>query len=268
MLLLVPVGLFGGIWGPAIMFSAIAAISVFEMLSCCGLLKKWYISAPAIICTAFCVILPAIFSARIMLTVAAFIALIPVFLSGFLAIGVIKHKEITIERLLMFFSLAMYITAGFTSLSVLAVLKPFGFWTLVFVFAVAWITDTMAYFSGMLFGKRKLCPEISPKKTIAGAIGGTLFGTVAGVIVFWAFCGSPAWGLIAFPISIIGQFGDLAASVVKRHLGIKDYGKIFPGHGGVLDRFDSVIPVSIFTTIVLISTLVIANYIKYGIFGF
>jgi CDP-diglyceride synthetase len=74
---------------------------------------------------------------------------------------------------------------------------------------------------------------------VAGAISGTLFGTVAGILVSYLFTKTITWGLFAFPLSIISQFGDLAASIVKRHFGVKDYGKIFPGHGGILDRFDS-----------------------------
>jgi phosphatidate cytidylyltransferase len=136
------------------------------------------------------------------------------------------------------------------------------------VFAVSWCTDTFAYFGGMFFGKRKLCPDISPKKTVAGAISGTLFGTLAGVAVFWIAHGSPLMGLIALPLSIVSQFGDLSASIIKRYFGVKDYGKLFPGHGGMVDRFDSIIPTSIVSTITLISIVVVYNYIKFGMLGF
>jgi phosphatidate cytidylyltransferase len=171
------------------------------------------------------------------------------------------HKTINVERVLMFYALAVYITAGFLAISELSSLRPiFGLWSVALVLAIAWCTDTFAYFSGMLFGKKKLCPEISPKKTVAGAIGGTIFGTLAGVVVFWIAKGTPVWGLIALPVSIVSQLGDLAASVIKRRFGVKDYGKIFPGHGGVLDRFDSVIPSSIVTAIILISSVIIYDY--------
>ena len=120
------------------------------------------------------------------------------------------------------------------------------------IFVAAWVTDTFAYFSGMLFGKRKLCPHISPKKTVAGAIGGVL-GCIAGFVVFGVICNCALgqdhqlWllALIAIPLSIAGQFGDLAASVVKRNFEVKDYGNLFPGHGGVLDRFDSIILITL-----------------------
>ncbi len=112
----------------------------------------------------------------------------------------------------------------------------------------AWGSDTFALFAGMAFGKHKLAPVISPKKTIEGSVGG-----VAGAVVLMVLYGLAVNALadagmsIALCVAIglfgavLGQVGDLSFSIVKRKVGIKDYGKIFPGHGGVLDRFDSVI---------------------------
>lgn len=111
------------------------------------------------------------------------------------------------------------------------------------VFLTAYGSDMFAYFTGVLIGRHKLCPKISPKKTVEGGIGGILGSTL--------FCA--AFGYFALPehlwvcivIGVLGgavsQLGDLAASVIKRQLGIKDYGKLIPGHGGILDRFDSVL---------------------------
>ncbi|NBG87603.1 phosphatidate cytidylyltransferase [Isachenkonia alkalipeptolytica] len=111
------------------------------------------------------------------------------------------------------------------------------------VFIIAFATDTFAYFTGRFLGKHKLCPRVSPKKTIEGSIGG-LVGTVAacGVFAYFIF----PQGIFSFMIlgalgSAVAQMGDLSASMVKRWTGIKDFGKIMPGHGGVLDRFDSII---------------------------
>jgi len=120
------------------------------------------------------------------------------------------------------------------------------------VFIGAWVTDTFAYFTGMLLGKHKLIPDVSPKKTVEGSIGGTLFCAVAfvvfGVITNTWFGTDANFLLLAIGgvfIAVIAQIGDLIMSVIKRHYGIKDYGKIFPGHGGMLDRFDSVLIVSL-----------------------
>lgn len=113
-------------------------------------------------------------------------------------------------------------------------------WT---VILAAFGTDIFAYFSGYLFGKHKLCPKISPKKTIEGAIGGVL-----GSVLLCTLFGFLVFGesiihfiVVGFLGSIIAQLGDLTASIFKRKMGIKDYGNLIPGHGGILDRFDSVL---------------------------
>ena len=111
----------------------------------------------------------------------------------------------------------------------------------------------------MLLGKHKLIPDVSPKKTVEGSIGGIVFCILAfhayALIVDNMFRISIAyWFLLlcGIMIPIIAQIGDLIMSVIKRHFGIKDYGKIFPGHGGMLDRFDSVLVVSLFVLAVII----------------
>ena len=117
------------------------------------------------------------------------------------------------------------------------------------VFIIAWGTDTFAYVFGMLFGKHKLCPSLSPKKTIEGSIGGIigaigltyLYIKYLEIDAYWAFL------LIAFIGSIVAQIGDLTASKIKRVTGIKDFGFIMPGHGGVLDRFDSILFIAPYT---------------------
>lgn len=111
------------------------------------------------------------------------------------------------------------------------------------VFIMAFGTDTFAYIAGNLFGSHKLCPKLSPKKTIEGSIGGIL-GSLVLTIIYSIYIGIPiSWHLILLSVivSIMSQVGDLAASKIKRMAGIKDYGFIMPGHGGILDRFDSII---------------------------
>ncbi len=111
------------------------------------------------------------------------------------------------------------------------------------IFLVAFGTDTFAYFAGNLFGKHKLCPEISPNKTVEGFVGG-IVGSVLLTMIYCYLVGVTNIMLyipMAIIASMISQSGDLVASVIKRYTGIKDYGKLIPGHGGILDRFDSVI---------------------------
>lgn len=149
--------------------------------------------------------------------------------------------------------------------------KYSGIFSILFAVLVTIIgSDTFAYFCGSLLGKKKLCPSISPKKTVAGAIGGVIGGMVLAIIMWLAFeysavasdkfaagCfykpfiphsdGGWMWksSLIYLALGLIcgavAELGDLAASSIKRALGIKDYGKIFPGHGGIMDRIDSVL---------------------------
>lgn len=104
-------------------------------------------------------------------------------------------------------------------------------------------TDVMAYFSGYLLGKHKLCPKISPKKTIEGSIGGILGSVIlSGIFGYFVMPDLLVHCLIIGVLGgIVSQFGDLTASIFKRKMGIKDYGNLIPGHGGILDRFDSVL---------------------------
>lgn len=111
------------------------------------------------------------------------------------------------------------------------------------IFIIAFGTDTFAYIVGNLFGKNKLSPNISPNKTIEGSLGGIL-GSLVLTIIYSLIMGlSPLWKLVVLSIivSVFSQMGDLVASKIKRKANIKDYGFIMPGHGGVLDRFDSII---------------------------
>lgn len=115
------------------------------------------------------------------------------------------------------------------------------------IFLGSWVTDTFAYYSGKYLGKRKLCPEVSPKKTVEGSIGGFLGSTIIcglyGIIVnnYFTEVNIIHYFLIGALCGIVGQFGDLVASSIKRYVGIKDYSNLIPGHGGILDRFDSIL---------------------------
>lgn len=115
---------------------------------------------------------------------------------------------------------------------------------LFFVMLVVFTTDMGAYFIGSKIGKRKLVPKISPNKTVEGAIGGIVSALVLAAVYLSFFSFNYSYSImlaIALILSISGQFGDLIASRLKRHFNVKDAGTIFPGHGGVLDRFDSVL---------------------------
>ncbi len=134
-----------------------------------------------------------------------------------------------------------------------------GIITFWLIYLSSWIADTAAYFAGRFLGKHKMAPILSPKKTIEGAIGGILGSGVLGVVfALLVNGGRQVWefGVICAAGAVISIFGDLTASAIKRDHGIKDYGKLIPGHGGILDRFDSVIftaPVIYFLSQLLIT---------------
>lgn len=118
------------------------------------------------------------------------------------------------------------------------------------VFVSSWCNDTFAYFTGVLLGKHKMAPKLSPKKSVEGAVGGvtgaTLLGIIYGFIISGRMSGifvHPVWtfAIASFIGALLSIIGDLAASAIKRNYDIKDYGKLIPGHGGIMDRFDSVI---------------------------
>ena len=115
-----------------------------------------------------------------------------------------------------------------------------GFLALLFLFAVVWLTDILAYFVGRAVGGPKLCPAISPKKTWAGAVGGAAGAVVVGVVfASYAELEPVPLALLGFALSVIAQAGDLFESAVKRRFGAKDASHLIPGHGGVMDRLDA-----------------------------
>lgn len=131
-------------------------------------------------------------------------------------------------------------------------MTEYGIYLVWMVFVASWISDTFAYFTGMLLGKHKLAPVLSPKKSIEGSIGGIAGSALAGALFGYLFStkvGQEVNLVVVCAVlgalgSVISQIGDLAASGIKRNYEIKDYGKLIPGHGGIMDRFDSVIVTS------------------------
>jgi phosphatidate cytidylyltransferase len=163
-------------------------------------------------------------------------------------VAILRRGALLFSSVASLFTAVLYITVGFLAISLLRYHTEAGKYLYLLVFIAPWVTDTFAYFTGRFFGRHKLIPEISPKKTVEGAIGGTFFGILSfivfGLIMQLSFGYAPNYlvlGVSGALCAFISQIGDLIASLIKRERGVKDYGSIFPGHGGVMDRFDSVL---------------------------
>lgn len=173
----------------------------------------------------------------------------------FMIIMVVLHGKVNSRDVLSVGMVTLFITA--CMMSIVMIRKRCDQYTVILPFVCAWLTDTGAYFAGTFFGKHKLVPQLSPKKTVEGAIGGVLLSTIGSALYIVIMCMTIANGfprvsvILKFALlgligSVVSQIGDLVASSIKRDCGKKDYGSILPGHGGLLDRFDSVIFVSPF----------------------
>ena len=227
----------------------VTVIALFEMLRCIGV-KKLYISLPLYV---FAVVAPFMlrYLDNTLFAVIAFVAM-AVYLLYLFTVAILSHGAFQFSDTALVFTVSLYIIAALNAILYVRDFGEVGKYVYILIFIGAWITDIFAYFTGFLFGKHKLIPDVSPKKTVEGSIGGIFFCLLAFVafgIITDAFFNTNS-NLIYLAIggviiSVISQIGDLIMSVIKRHYGIKDYGKLFPGHGGVLDRFDSILAVSI-----------------------
>ncbi len=242
-LIFIPVCYFSDTW----IFPAAAAllclIGVLEMIKCIREMRHLAITIPMVVMSVFAPVF-----ARYIKNTSTFITLYSciafIMLMYILMLTIFGRNKNALEQNAIIYVMCIYIITGFTSLVLIRDLPNVGQFIYVLPIAGPWVSDIFAYLVGRFFGKHKLIPEISPKKTIEGCIGGIVFCALS-VMVYGGIVGAnfdyltlAIGGVI---ISAVSQIGDLIASLVKRKYDIKDYGKIFPGHGGVMDRFDSVI---------------------------
>lgn len=165
------------------------------------------------------------------------------FLLAWLTWTVLSRNEVTFHTVGSLFTGALYIGAGFAFMALTRFLED-GLLLTLYVLAVTWASDSGAYFIGKRWGQKKLWPAISPNKTVAGSLGGILCAGIVGGLFGKGFphlFEAPNAFVLAVMISIVGQLGDLIESALKRTHEVKDSGRLLPGHGGVLDRFDSLL---------------------------
>lgn len=253
------------VYTPALtaMIVIFSAIGVWEVMKCAGVKNKGVL----VLSTAFGALFP-IFTAPASLTpfvtaeqltmvtgAVPGVALLVVYVLALLLFMLKGYDYTKFEHVTIAFAASLFVPFGLTAMihfRDLYLLSPLftkeaGIYILFIGAISAWGTDSGAYLAGKFFGKHKMAPKISPKKTMEGAVGGIVFSLVFNLIAFFLFeliTGQQPipWYLVVIltiPISFLGMMGDLSASVIKRNYGVKDFGKIFPGHGGVMDRADS-----------------------------
>lgn len=170
----------------------------------------------------------------------------------------LSYKTYSLEHLSLVFLMSVIIPCFLTTI-IFAHRLTGDRWNIVLIILCAWAADSGGYIFGKLFGRHKLTPKISPKKTVEGAIG-AVFAAIGATVIF-AYCidvfiesitvNYIALAIYAFIGSVCAMFGDLVASLIKRSFGVKDFGNLIPGHGGIMDRFDSVLFVSPFLYIAM-----------------
>lgn len=235
----------------------IGALAVWELLNADGLSHHIPLMAA---CTGTCAVV-LFGGAAIMEKLFAVIAYACVLCV--LIYGLVKHKQVSFKDCFYALFSTLVIAVAFNMVVLVRdrAGAQIGVFYLFIMLGSAWWSDTGAYFVGTFFGRHKLCPEISPKKTWEGLIGGVVCAIALNIAVCYAFqavsaaispfgyftgavrVDIPLVALFSLPLSLLGVLGDLVASMVKRQCGVKDFGTIMPGHGGVMDRFDSVLTI-------------------------
>ena len=244
-----------------IIVTLLMTIGTGEMLHCTGTLGKLSLSVPSF---AFSAAISALLYFDVFKEFGTFVhyyvAACAVYLLGLFTVSIFSKGKIPVDEVFSVFTTEFYITFAFACW-VLIRQRESGEYLLMLTIWLPLISDIFAYFTGFFFGKHKLIPDVSPKKTIEGSIGGMLFCGIGCIVFSIVIFSIKNWSIdimlyvrmfaVGVICSVLSQIGDLVMSVIKRRYGVKDYGKLFPGHGGVLDRFDSVMAIA---PIVLILT--------------
>ena len=238
--LFIPVVLLGG-WPFTILVYAMAAVGLYEILKMKGL-SIFSVHGFITLFALFAFLMPSEWSSSLMETTGYTkidFALIAVLL--LLTYTVVVKNRYTFEDAAFSVLGALYVGIGFFYF---IETRAVGTEFVIFALLIIWTTDSGAYFTGKKFGKKKLWPEISPNKTIEGFLGGIAAAIIFALVFQWITPISSSYTIliiVTILASVFGQVGDLVESALKRQFNVKDSGNILPGHGGILDRFDSLL---------------------------
>lgn len=237
-----------------IALALLSAVSIYEIFNVIGVKKNYFLVIPAYLFSlTFPIVAFFVKSGDTRDFLALIAALLFAYMIYLMAVAVFSKGNLSFAKMAESYTAVTYVSVSYTSLSLIRYLKAdVGVYYLMLVFIVAWMCDACAYLIGSLFGKHKLIPEISPKKTVEGAIGGVVFGAISFIVygfILDSFIPNmvvnyPFLALFGTVLALVSQIGDLVASLLKREYGAKDYGNILPGHGGIVDRFDSILAIS------------------------
>ncbi len=249
--ILIPVLIFSDTWIFTLVLGLLALLAVYEITGCINVRRKYLLAITSYVFTAVVIFLMTTFYMEFDNFIPTLFAVGYAYLFLIFTFTMFSCGNIKFSQAAELVSVTCYIIIGFLSIILLRKWPETGQYLYLLIFIGAWMTDTGAYFVGVLLGKHKLIPAVSPKKTVEGAVGG-IFGCILGYSVYGLIldkCFDVSVNYIALlilsvVIAIVSQLGDLIASYIKRECGIKDFGFIFPGHGGVMDRFDSIIAVA------------------------
>ena len=245
--ILLPILFFSHTWVLPIAAAFFAVMGMFEMMRCLGAHKNLVVTLPLYLIAAA---MPVV--ARLLGSIPSFGSMALFVLMGYffylMAVTLLSQGRLTFGKSAEIFAAGTYVTLAFSAIVMVRDSSETGKYIYLLIFIAAWITDIFAYLCGRLFGRHKLIPAVSPHKTVEGSVGGIVFCIIAcvafGAVTAALTQAQPNYlflGVSGLLLSVCAQIGDLIASLIKREYGIKDYGKLFPGHGGVLDRFDSVL---------------------------
>jgi len=253
--ILIPVLIFSHTWIFEVSIAIVSILCLFELFKCMKVHKNFALTTPVYIFSLFFAISPLWLGRDHFLAMIAFMCT-AAYLIYMFALVIWSGGKLALGKACEVFIMALYIIVSLNMICYIRHFTENGKFIYLLIFIGAWITDIFAYFTGVFFGKHKLIESISPKKTVEGSIGGTVFCSlgfvVMGIVANYFGCNANFvfLAISGIFISVIAQIGDLIMSAIKRHYGIKDFGKIFPGHGGMLDRFDSIIAVSLGVSVI------------------